>query len=111
MRLNKATALAVVTGRRTGIGYEVCRGLGTAGAFIVIAGDRDKAARIPSQPTCAPRVMAAEAQASTSADAASVDSALADIEQIGTAVADILVKSAGIGNYAFLEFKLENSGD
>lgn len=107
MRQNKQPRVAVVTGGAMGIGAEVCRRLGTAG-FIVIVADRDKPAAETTAAQLRADGAAAEAQAIDVGDAASVDSAFADIEQ-RHGRCDVLVNSAGIAKvYPFLEFPADN---
>lgn len=105
--MNTQQRLAVVTGGAMGIGEEVCRRLGAAGFFVVVA-DRD----LPAAEKTAAQLRAdgysARAQAIDVGDAASVNSAFASIEQ-QHGRCDVLVNSAGIAKvYPFLEFPDDN---
>jgi NAD(P)-dependent dehydrogenase (short-subunit alcohol dehydrogenase family) len=104
---NPQQRVAVITGGAMGIGAEVCRRLGAAG-FTVVVADRDQAAAETTAAQLRADGMAAEAQAIDVGDAASVDSAFANIEQ-RHGRCDVLVNSAGIAKvYPFLEFPDDN---
>lgn len=104
---NTQQRVAVITGGAMGIGAEVCRRLGAAG-FTVVVADRDQAAAETTAAQLRADGMAAEAQAIDVGDAASVDSAFANIEQ-RHGRCDVLVNSAGIAKvYPFLEFPNDN---
>lgn len=104
---NTQQRVAVITGGAMGIGAEVCRRLGAAGFTIVVA-DRDQAAAETTAAQLRADGMAAEAHAIDVGDAASVDSAFANIEQ-RHGRCDVLVNSAGIAKvYPFLEFPDDN---
>lgn len=104
---NTQQRVAVITGGAMGIGAEVCRRLGAAG-FTVVVADRDQAAAETTAAQLRADGMAAEAQAIDVGDAASVDSAFANIEQ-RHGRCDVLVNSAGIAKvYPFLEFPDDN---
>jgi NAD(P)-dependent dehydrogenase (short-subunit alcohol dehydrogenase family) len=104
---NTQARVAVVTGGAMGIGAEVCRRLGAAG-FVVVVADRDQPAAEATAAQLRADGAAAEAQAIDVGDAASIDSAFAEVER-RHGRCDVLVNSAGIAKvYPFLEFPADN---
>lgn len=87
--------IAVVTGGGRGIGLEICRALGEAGATMVIADVNGESAMDAAQ-ALANEGIEAEARALDVTDAAAVTELAADIHGRHGRV-DILVNNAGIG--------------
>lgn len=87
--------IAVVTGGGRGIGLEICRALGEAGATMVIADVNEESAMDAAQ-ALANEGIEAEARALDVTDAAAVTELAADIHSRHGRV-DILVNNAGIG--------------
>lgn len=87
--------IAVVTGGGRGIGLEICRALGEAGATMVIADVNEESAVAAAQ-ALANEGIEAEARALDVTDAAAVTELAADIHGRHGRV-DILVNNAGIG--------------
>jgi gluconate 5-dehydrogenase len=95
--------LALVTGSSAGIGLALARGLGQAGARLVLNG-RDAPRLAAAARQLADEGLAVEARAFDVCDPAAVDAAVAEIEATLGAI-DILVNNAGIQRRgAFHEF-------
>ena len=86
--------LALITGSSTGIGLALARGLGQAGAKLVLNG-RDAARLAAAQQLLAAEGLTAHARAFDVCDAAAVEAAVASIESEIGAI-DILVNNAGM---------------
>ena len=86
--------LALITGSSAGIGLALARGLGQAGARLVLNG-RDAARLAAAQQMLAAEGLTAHARAFDVCDAAAVEAAVASIESEIGAI-DILVNNAGM---------------
>ena len=86
--------LALITGSSAGIGLALARGLGQAGAKLVLNG-RDAARLAAAQQQLAAEGLTAHARAFDVCDAAAVEAAVASIESEIGAI-DILVNNAGM---------------
>ena len=86
--------LALITGSSTGIGLALARGLGQAGAQLVLNG-RDAARLAAAQQLLAAEGLTAHARAFDVCDAAAVEAAVASIESEIGAI-DILINNAGM---------------
>ena len=86
--------LALITGSSTGIGLALARGLGQAGAQLVLNG-RDAARLAAAQQLLAAEGLTAHARAFDVCDAAAVEAAVAGIESEIGAI-DILINNAGM---------------
>ena len=86
--------LALITGSSAGIGLALARGLGQAGARLVLNG-RDAARLAAAQQMLAAEGLTAHARAFDVCDAAAVEAAVAGIESEIGAI-DILVNNAGM---------------
>ena len=86
--------LALITGSSAGIGLALARGLGQAGAKLVLNG-RDAARLAAAQQLLAAEGLTAHARAFDVCDAAAVEAAVASIESEIGAI-DILVNNAGM---------------
>ena len=86
--------LALITGSSTGIGLALARGLGQAGAQLVLNG-RDAARLAAAQHLLAAEGLTAHARAFDVCDAAAVEAAVAGIESEIGAI-DILINNAGM---------------
>ena len=86
--------LALITGSSAGIGLALARGLGQAGAKLVLNG-RDAARLAAAQQLLAAEGLTAHARAFDVCDAAAVEAAVAGIESEIGAI-DILVNNAGM---------------
>ncbi|MDP1647369.1 MAG: SDR family oxidoreductase [Rubrivivax sp.] len=97
--------VALVTGSSAGIGYALARGLGQAGATVVLNG-RDAARLGAARQALADEGLAVFARAFDVCDAAAVAAAVASIEAEVGAI-DVLVNNAGMQRRApFHEFAL-----
>ncbi len=86
--------IALITGSSTGIGYALARGLGQAGATLVLNG-RDAARLASAAAALSAEGLNVHTRAFDVCDAAAVDTALASIEaEVGPI--DILVNNAGL---------------
>jgi len=86
--------IALVTGSSAGIGFALARGLGQAGAMVVLNG-RDKARLDAAASTLSAEGLNVDARAFDVGDAAAVEAAVADIET-GIGPIEILINNAGI---------------
>jgi len=99
--------IALVTGSSTGIGLALARGLGQAGATLVLNG-RDAAKLARAAQTLAAEGLTVHQRAFDATDAAGVEAAVASIEhEVGPI--DVLINNAGITRRAaFTELALED---
>ena len=86
--------IALVTGSSAGIGFALARGLGQAGATVVLNG-RDTTKLDAAAATLAGEGLAVHARAFDVLDVAAVEAAVADVET-GIGPIDVLVNNAGM---------------
>lgn len=99
--------LALVTGSSAGIGLALARGLGQAGAGLVLNG-RDPTRLDTAAQHLRDEALTVHARAFDVCDPAAVDTAIADIER-SVGPIDILVNNAGVQRRApFAEFAIED---